>query len=233
VDMDTSTEEMPGPLIDLTTLLAEMSPYENRLSKLSGNELHDYPIGDALFLSHRFYAILSNYSRLPATDSTSHLSIPTTLLACSCFMTLTRIYSSIFGHLHGQLSQMLEAHSGHQSRSSAYPSIEADIHLYRGLRLRQLQSICICAGRDPAEKAVSMLLSSPGGSEGILGLPLDVRIVAISGAEAQGEQMSRLKGIGGEKTVLFEEGSMAVLTNDRLYKTMRKQAKQLRGKIEE
>ena len=232
-DMDTLTEERPGPLVDLTALLAEMSPYENRLSKLSGGELHNYPIGDALFFSHRFYAILSDYSHLPSTDSTSQLSTPTMLLALSCFMTLTRIYSPIFGHLHEQLSRTLEAHSAHESRSCAYPSMGADIHSYRGLRLSQLQPICLCAGWDPTKKAVSMLLSSLGGAEGWLGLPPDVRIMAIPGAEAQGEQTSRLKGIGGEKTVLFEEGSMATLTNGHLYKTVGKQAKELRGKIEE
>ena len=233
VDMDILTEERPGPLVDLTALLAGMSPYESRLSKLSGGELHNYPIGDALFFSHRFYAILSDYSHLPPSNSTSQLSTPTMLLALSCFMTLTRIYSPIFGYLHEQLSGMLEAHSAHESKNCAYPSMGADIHSYRGLRLSQLQPICLCANWDPTKKAVSMLLSSLGGAEGWLGLPPDVRIMAVSGTEAQGEQTSRLEGIGGEKTVLFEEGSMAALMNGRLYKTMEKQAKELRGKIEE
>ncbi|KAL9127161.1 MAG: hypothetical protein Q9217_003914 [Psora testacea] len=233
VDMDMSTEERPGPLVDLTALLAEMSLYEKRLSKLSGGELHNYPIGDALFFSHHFYAILSDYSHLPSAGSASPLSTPTMLLALSCFMTLTRIYSPIFGHLHEQLSRMLEAHSAHESRSCAYPSMGADIHSYRGLRLSQLQPICLCAGWDPTKKAVSMLLSSLGGAEVWLGLPPDVRIIAISGAEALGEQTSRLKGTGGKKTALFEDGSMAALTDGCLYKTVRKQAKELRRKIEE
>lgn len=233
VDLDMLTEERPGPLVDLTALLAEMSPYENLLSKLSGGELQNYPIGDALFFSHRFFAILSDHSHLSSTDSASQLSTPTMLLALSCFMTITRIYSSIFRHLHEQLSRMLEAHSAHESRGCAYSSTEADIHSYRGLRLSQLQPICLCAGWDPTKKAVSMLLSSLGGAEGWLGLPPDVRIMAISGEEAQDEQTTRLKGIGGEKTMLFEEGSMAALTNGRLYKTIRKQAKELRGKIME
>nr|UPX44698.1 hypothetical protein FAC7G5_09 [Penicillium fuscum] len=63
-----------------------------------------------------------------------------------------------------------------------------------------------------------MLLISLGGAEG---------------TEAQGERTSRLEGIGGEKMVLLEKGSMAALMNGRLYKTMEKQAKELRGKIEE
>ena len=230
VDMDILTEERPGPLVDLTALLAGMSPYESRLSKLSGGELHNYPIGDALFFSHRFYAILSEYNHL---DSTSQLSTPTMLLALSCFMTLIRIYSPIFRYLHEQLSGMLEAHSAHESKNCAYPSMGADIHSYRGLRLSQLQPICLCASWDPTKKAVSMLLSSLGGAEGWLGLPPDVRVMAVSGTEAQGEQTSRLEGNGGEKTVLFEECSMAALMNGRLYKTMEKQAKELRGKIEE
>ena len=78
-----------------------------------------------------------------------------------------------------------------------------------------------------------MLLSSLGGAEGWLGLRPDIRIMAIPGTEAQGKQTSRLKRVGGTKTVLFEEGTMAALTNGRLYKSMRKQAKVLRGNIEE
>lgn len=233
IDMEMLTEEKPGPLVDLTALLAEMSPYESRLSKLSGGERHDYPIGDALFFSHRFDAILLDYSHLPSTDSTSQLSTPIMLLALSCFMTLTRIYLPIFRHLHERLSRMLEARSAHESRSCAYPSTDADVHSYRGLRLSQLQPICLCAGWDPTKKAVSMLLSSLNSAEGWLGLPPDIRIMASSDAEAKGEQTPGLKGIGREKTALFEEGSMAALTNGRLYKTVRKQAKELRGKIEE
>ena len=233
VNMDVLSEERPGPLVDLTALLAGMSPYENRLSKLSGGELHNYPIGDALFFSHRFSAILSDYNHLPPKDATSHLSTPTMLLALSCFMTLTRIYSPIFAYLHEQLSQMLEAHSAHESRNCADPSIGADIHSYRGLRLSQLQPICLCANWDPTKKAVSMLLSSLGGAERWLGLPAEVTIRTIPGTGAPGERTSRSKGIGGQKTVLFEEGSMAALMNGRLYKTMEKQAKELRGKIGE
>lgn len=232
-DMDILTEERPSPLVDLTALLAEMSPYESRLLKLSGGGLHDYPIGDALFFSHRFYAILSDYSHLPSTDSTSLLSTPTMLLALSCFMTLTRIYLPIFAHLQENLSQMLEAHSAQQSRSCAYPSMGADIRSYRGLRLSQLQPICLCTGWDPTKKAVSMLLSSLGSAEEWLGLPPDVRIMAVSATKAPGEQTSRFKGSGGETMVLFEEGSMASLTNGHLYKTVGKQAKELRRKIED
>lgn len=233
VELDMLTEERPGPLVDLTALLAEMSPYENQLSKLSGGELHNYPIGDALFFSHRFYTILSDYSHLPCSDSTSQLSTPTMLLALSCFITLIRVYTLIFQYLLGQLSQVLEAHSAHESTSCAYPSMGADIHSYRGLRLSQLQPICLCSGWDPTKKAVSMLLSSLGGAEGWLGLPPDARIIAFSDAEAQGEQKARLKRAGGEKMMLFEEGSMAALTNGRLFKTLRKQAKELRERIEE
>ena len=144
VNMDVLSEERPGPLVDLTALLAGMSPYQNRLSKLSGGELHNYPIGDALFFSHRFSAILSDYNHLPPKDATSHLSTPTMLLALSCFTTLTWIYSPIFAYLHEQLSQMLEAHSAHKSRNCADPSIGADIHSYHRLRLSQLQPIYLC-----------------------------------------------------------------------------------------
>lgn len=128
-------------------------------------------IGRTVLGSVRFYAILSDYSHLHSTDSTSQLSTPTMLLALSCFMTLTRIYLPIFGHLHKQLSRRLEAYSAYESRGCAYPSIEPNVHSYRGLWLNQLQPICLCAGWDPMKKAVSMLLSSLGSAEGWLGLP--------------------------------------------------------------
>ena len=231
--MDTMDEERPGPLVDLTALLSKMSRYKNRLLKISGLELHDYPVGDALFLSHRFYTILPDYSQIASKDFTSSLSTPTMLLVLSCFMTLTRIYSPIFRHIHEQLSQRLEAHSAHQTRSCAYPPNGVDIHSYRGLRLSQLQPICICTGWDPIRKAVSMLLKSIGGAEEWLGLPPEVRVMALSDTRSQKEQTSRFTGNGGEKTTIFEEGSRAALTNGHLYKTIKKQAKELRGKIEE
>lgn len=78
-----------------------------------------------------------------------------------------------------------------------------------------------------------MLLSSLGSAEEWLGLPPDVRIMAVSATKAPGEQTSRFKGSGGETMVLFEEGSMASLTNGHLYKTVGKQAKELRRKIED
>ena len=232
-DMDMSTEERPGPLIDLTALLAEMSPHEDQLLSLSIEGLDDYPIGDALFFSHRFCAILSDYSHLPSTDSTSRLGTPTMLLALSCFMTLSKIYSQIFGHLQEQLSRLPEAHSAHESRTCEYQNKGAGIHSYRGLQLRQLEPICLCTGWDPTKKAVSMLLSSLGGAEEYLGLPLAIRIMSASGAKAQGKKMSKFRGAGGVKTVLFEEGPMAALTTGHLYKTVGKQAKELRGRIEE
>ena len=231
--IEMSTGERPGPLADLTALLAEMSPHEHRLLSLSIEKIDDYPIGDALYFSHRFCAILSDYSHLHSTESTSRLGTPTMLLALSCFMTLTKIYSQIFGHLQEQLSRIPEAPSAHEPRSCEYQCKGAGIHSYRGLQLRQLEPICICTGWDPTKKAVAMLLSSLGGAEEYLGLPPAVRIMAVSGAKAQEKKMSRFKGIGEEKTVLFGDGPMAALTTGHLYKTVGKQAKELRGRIEE
>lgn len=234
LDPGVSDEEKPGPLIELTALLAEMSPYENRVSKLSGVDFLNYPIGDVLFYSHRFYAILSASCHLRSTSSTSHWSTPAMLLALSCFITLTRIYSAIFEYLREQLSRMLSTRSVPECRSSGSRlAAAAEIDSYRGLRLSELQPICLCTSWDPTKKAVSMLLSSLGGAEGLLDLPTDVRIIPLPGGDNQGDQTSRSKGIGKGKPVLFEEGSMAALTNGHLYKTVRKQAKGLRETIEE
>lgn len=233
VDVDMSTVERPSPIVELTALLAEMPPYESQLSKLTGGELHNYPIGDALFLSSRFYAILSECSQLSPASAAAQLNTPTMLLALSCFMTLTRIYTLVFGHLYERLSRALEAHSGQGTRKCGHLAVGADVQSYRGLRLSQLQPICLCAGWDPTKKAVSMLLSSLGGAEGWLRLPSDVRIIAVNGADGQEEQTTTWQGVCREKTVLFEEGSMATLTNGRLHKTVRKQAKDLRTQVEE
>ena len=94
-----------------------------------------------------------------------------------------------------------------------------------------MQAIRLCASWNPTK--VVMLLSSLGGAGRWPGLPLAVKIIAISSIEAQRERTSRLEGIDGEKTVLLEEGSMAALMKGSLYKTIGKQAKGLRGKIEE
>jgi hypothetical protein len=235
VEVDMLAAEKPGPLVDLTALLAKISHYENQLCKLSGGELDNYPIGDALFLSQRFYAILSDYGHISPTDSSSHLDMPTKLLTLSCYMTMTRIYSSVFGYLHERLSQLPDVHSAHEASRPSHPFM-IDMHAYRGLRLGQLQPTCMCAGREPATRAknaVSMLLGSLGSAEGALGLPPDVRVVAIPRAEAQGKGAASPKGGGEERRVLFEEGLMVGLTNGRLYKTVREQARELRGKVDE
>lgn len=224
--------EKPGPLVELTSLLADMSPYENQLAKLNGSELDNYPIGDALFLSQRLYAILCDYGHPPHTDSSSHFDMPTMLLTLSCYMTLTRIYSAVFSYLQEQLPQLLNAHSAYKATRPSHP-FTSDLHAYRGLRLHQLRSISLCASWEPAKKAVSMLLGSLSGVEGMLGLPADVRVIATPRAEAQGDGAPSPPGSIGERTVLFEEGLIIALTNGRLYKNVRKQVRELRGKIEE
>ncbi|KAF2176514.1 hypothetical protein K469DRAFT_606991, partial [Zopfia rhizophila CBS 207.26] len=233
VGIDTPAEENSGPLVDLANLLAEMSPYERRLSRLSGGELYNYPIGDALFLSHHFHTILSAHSDLLRGDSVPPLSTPTILLVISCFMTLTRIYSFIFRHFNKQLSQILETRAAHSSRGCVPPSTEADFRSYRGLRLSQLQHICLCSKWDPTKKAVSMLLNLLSGAEELLGLPPDVKITSMPGTKPPRHQRSSLEENSGAKKALFEEDSLAVLRSSGLYKTVEVQAKELYKEIEE
>jgi hypothetical protein len=67
----------------------------------------------------------------------------------------------------------------------AHHQLGTDINLYRGLKLLQLHPICLCSSWDPMKKAVSVLLGTLRSAEGLLGLPLDLRIVDPSGIEGQ------------------------------------------------
>jgi hypothetical protein len=221
-EVDMFSEDRPDPLMHFIVLLTEMSSYEGQLSKLSGSTFHDYPIGDALFLSHRFYDILLDSSR-----NTS----PTFLLSVSCFTTLIRIYSAIFDHLREHILQMPEVQSTQHFADSAHPFLGADIHIYRGLKLRQLQPICLCSSWDPVKKAVSMLLDTLRSAEGLLGLPVDLRVVDPPGTEGDIEQTLAADTKGTEKIASVEEDSVDLLAHGSLYKTVKKQAEQLRGKI--
>lgn len=264
--------EKPGPLIDLTTLLAEMSHYENKLSKLpaagTAHDLDDYPIGDALFLSQRFHLIITEYASAsgqplilqptsppsslsptssassPSASSSSSHDTPTAhhppldmfLPTITCYLTLTRIYSSIFTFLLAHLSHPPPAHHSDVHSTSHLPPHPAHhnnnkkdrMHAYRGRRLGQLKETCLCAAWDPvprARNAVAMLLASLGGAEGVLALPADIRVVTTGmtrgggGGKEEGGERGRRRGLP------FEE-------DGRLYRAVREQVRELRGKVE-
>lgn len=226
MDMDVLYKERPSPAIDLTTILAEMCAYETRISKLADCPLHDYPVGDALFLSHRFHAtLLRTNNNASGNSSGYYANTPTMLLAFSCFMTLTRTYSVIFDFLLEQLSQMLCGQYTNQCADLPYGS---DIHLYRGLRLSQLQSLCLCSNWNPARKAVTMLLKSLRDTEGFLALPPNLRAVASDNVDKHEQSIPST----AENVSLFGESSMAMPTNDYLYRTMESQATRLKDQIE-
>lgn len=228
---DMFSEDRPDPLMHFVVLLNEMSSYEGRLSKLSGSMFYYYPIGDAIFLSHRFYDLLLDNNRNTSPDPTSRMGTPSFLLSVSCFITLARIYSAIFDHLCEYILQLPELQSAQHFADSSHPPLGADIHLYRGLKLCQLQPICLCSSWDPVKKAVSMLLDTLRSAEGLLGLPADLRIVDPLGTEGQIKQTWATDTKSTEKTALAEEDSADLLDHGSLYKTVKKQAMQLRGKI--
>ncbi|KAL8660729.1 MAG: hypothetical protein Q9202_006279 [Teloschistes flavicans] len=225
-DVDMLTEEKPSPLVDLTALLAEMSPYRIGCRKLPFANFAIIP--SATRSSSPIASVL--FYRDPAAVwpmiSPSGRAYQLYCSHFSHFITLTRLYSSIFGYIQEQVSRTLEAHITTVYQSCPSSLSLADINIYCGL-------LCVYGDWDPTKKAVSMLLSSLGGAEGELDLLLDVRIVKVADEDKQGESTSRSRGTGGDKTVLFEEGLMATLTNGHLNKTVRKQAKSLREKIEE
>ncbi|EGD86565.1 hypothetical protein H112_05067 [Trichophyton rubrum D6] len=235
MEMDMLMAEKPGPLVDLTALLAKMSHYESQLPKLPGGDLDNYPIGDALFLSQRFFTVLSEHNPVNSIGETSHLDMPTKLLTLSCYMTLTRILISVFGYLHGRLCQLQEANFQNDGMGHSVSSL-TDMHAYRGLRLGQIQPICACAGKESAtrvKKAVSMLLASLEGAEGRLGLPPDVRVIPDVQVDTNiGGGISTSPDQGDEMMVL-EDGLLVGLTNSRLHKVVREQARELREKVDE
>ncbi len=264
--------ENPGPLIDLTTLLAEMSHYENQLSKLppsgTAHDLDDYPIGDALFLSQRFHLIIAEYTSAsgqplilqPASPPTSLSSTSSTSSPCTssisshgtptahhppldmflptitCYLTLTRIYSSIFTFLLAHLSHPAAAHHSDMHSAGSLPPHPAHhnkkdrMHAYRGRRLGQLKETCLCAAWDPvprARNAVAMLLASLGGAEGVLALPADIRVVT-TGMIRGGGGGGGGKGEGSER----ERRGLPFEEDGRLYRAVREQVRELRGKVE-
>ncbi|KAI9154714.1 Trichosetin biosynthesis cluster transcription factor TF22 [Paramyrothecium foliicola] len=237
MDLDFFAMDRPQPLVDLTALLAELSQYENQLAKQgsSTREFEDFPIGDALFLSQRFYAIITE-----ADDSEHGSSSPKPsrldmlLPVVTCYMTLTRIFRSVFSCLLEYLSQsMAISHPDHDLSHQLTP----DMHAYRGLRLGQLRQTCMCASWDAAPRvrtAVSMLLSSFGGAESALGLPLDLRVVTgARGHYAKGKGAGARKTMDDRDRIFIEEGMMVELMNGLLYKPARDQARQLRGIVDE
>lgn len=239
-DMDKLTDDKSiSPLVDLSSLLAEMSSYGNRLLKLASWDRDNYPIGDAILLCQRFHTILFSYACSDASIAVHHKDMPTTLLMISCYMILTRIYSSVFGYLIEHIVRMRELHkSAHREPSPSlhYPFM-GDLHAYRGLSLSQLRPVCVCGGWEPEKKVLSMLCNSLGSVEGLLRLPPDARVIS------QGEQQ---KGENSDGTVcLLEEEEevdkpvMALpddrllidLSHEQLRNNMKEQAVNLREKI--
>ncbi|OJJ57243.1 hypothetical protein ASPSYDRAFT_47539 [Aspergillus sydowii CBS 593.65] len=227
----TEPAERPcGPLVDLASMLPIMSRYESQLHEYGG-ELTNYPIGDALFLSQRFHAVLSGHCHLPPSSTRVQMDMPTKLLTLSCYMTLTRIYSLIFGYMQRYLGNLPNTHALHDNGGPAGLFME-DIHAYRGLRLGQLQQTCLCVGCEAAtrtKKAVSMLLDALGNVEGALGLPSDGRVIIETSTDGVMTPNRNRR----DRTQLLDEGLMAGLINGRLHKTVREQVRELRAMIEE
>ncbi|KAI2472700.1 hypothetical protein F4781DRAFT_382642 [Annulohypoxylon bovei var. microspora] len=231
-------EKSTNPLVDLSSLLAEMSDYSNRLLKLASWDRDNYPIGDSVLLCQRFHTILFSHACSDTSAAAQNQDMPTTLLIISCYMILTEIYSSVFGYLIEHIVRMRELHtSAHKELSPSlhYPFL-GDMHAYRGLSLSQLRPVCVCGGWEPEKKVVSMLYNSLGGVEGLLGLPSDARVVS-QGEQEKGEDGSGASDTseedGREKltTVLFGDRLLLSLSHGHLYRNMKEQAQSLREKI--
>ncbi|KAI1205249.1 uncharacterized protein F4807DRAFT_444019 [Annulohypoxylon truncatum] len=236
-DIDKLTyENSANPLVDLSGLLAEMSSYGSQLLKLASWDRDNYPIGDAVLLCQRFHTILFGYAYSDATTAAQNKDMPTDLLIISCYLILTRIYSSIFGYLIEHIVRMRELHkSAHKELSPSlhYPFM-GDMHSYRGLSLSQLRPVCVCRGWEPEKKVLSMLCNSLGGVEGLLRLPLDARVIT------QGEQ-EKSEGRDGtndtqneeevEKPTMVLSELLLGSSHGHLCQDMKEQAQNLREKI--
>ncbi|KAI1117991.1 hypothetical protein F5Y14DRAFT_400730 [Nemania sp. NC0429] len=280
--------DRPDPMANLAELLAGIIHYETQLTNMPGVTFENYPIGEALFLSQRFHAVLSECSHRLASQNTESASccsssssttssasssvsspslpfeqnLPVMLLALSCYLTLIRVYWSIFENMYGQLSQISDAYFasdgspttvGTATACATNPNVLAtDMNAYRGLRLSQLQPFNTewdLARR--TKKAVALLLSLLGHVEKALGLPQDVRVVTANSSSATNSlmQMVRIQSStpptsSYETTItngctpetaaaVFEEGIAVALANGRLYKTVRENARQLRSRLDE
>ncbi|KAI0834359.1 hypothetical protein F5Y06DRAFT_157963 [Hypoxylon sp. FL0890] len=240
-DIDKLGDENPlNPLVDLSGLLSEMAHCGSRLVKLPDSDRDNYPIGDAVLISQRFYTILFSYASTDPSVCLQHQDMPTNLLIISCYMMLTGIYSSVFGYLMEHILKMREAHRlthSEPSLSLHYP-LMGDMHAYRGLSLSQLRPVCICGGWDPEKKVVSMLLNSLGGAEELLGLPPDARVVPqgtqTQGGEGSGSISSPEEDREEKRTVgLFGERLVLASSHGHLYKNLKEQAQSLREKVAE
>jgi len=228
LDAPVSATDRPGPLVDMSALLAEMSPYENRLRKMTGSDLHDYPIGDALFLAQRFHDIICAYNNTASGQTETDLSVLPNGLTHLCYRTMIQIYDAVFTFLHRNLSRSIDVQSSASDhKNMSHGATTADMHSYRGLRLNQLRSMCLCASWDPMRKAVSMLIASLKGAEGALSLSPDLRVITSVQLEGTGRPSSRAsRGI-------FEEDMSYSLNDGRLYPHVREQARKLRKRVKE
>ncbi|KAI0882954.1 uncharacterized protein GGS22DRAFT_180973 [Annulohypoxylon maeteangense] len=230
-------EKIANPLVDLSGLLAEMSSYGNRLHELASWDRDNYPIGDAVLLCQRFHTILFSYACSDATTAVQNKDMPTNLLIISCYIILTEIYSSVFGYIIEHIERMRELHkSAHKELAPSlnYPFM-GDIHAYRGLSLSQLRPVCVCGGWEPEKKVLSMLCNSLGGVEGLLGLPLEARV--ISQGEQEKSENNRDTNALEEDEVkkptigLPEDRLLVGFSHVHLCKKMKEQAQSLREKI--
>lgn len=222
-----------GELEGLSTLVAELFPYEKYISNSTKMDLQDYPIGDVISFSHRLSELVSTGSE---TEDFSHPHMPTTLLALSCYLTLTRTCLSVFTYLHNHLSQQMNEQHQHrpQDESSMTPRclMQEKANTFRGLRLHQLQLRCLCASWSPIKKAVVLLISALTSIENSLELPQDIRLITPSRNDLKTNEV-RVRGrreSSGSKSSLGETLIFA-LTKGQAFKTFRSQSRELRARV--
>ncbi|KAI0199933.1 hypothetical protein F4808DRAFT_430860 [Astrocystis sublimbata] len=161
--------------LELSTLLGEMHTYLHVLeayhasdNRNSEDALNDYPIGDALYLLRRFCEIQDRVreSDEPAIwpqNSVDTDMVAATLVTVTCYITMTRVLNTLYGHLEQYL-----ASTSPEPAAKSYMSTSG---YYRGMRLKELapfQSVCA-----RAREATGALLSGLKSMDLVISIPRD------------------------------------------------------------
>ncbi|EKG15181.1 hypothetical protein MPH_07628 [Macrophomina phaseolina MS6] len=139
-------------------------------------------------LSHHRHCQPSPPGSLPTPTSRSStaavMDTPTALLILNCYVSMIRIYSALFAHLHAHLRHPAPSHSSarhRHSRSTLHRRYSSGIP-DPALKFGELPPAPSDDVSLRAYTAVRLLLDALQRSEELLGLPADLRCASVSGA---------------------------------------------------
>lgn len=158
--------------LELSALLGEMQKYLQLLkvyyasdNRYPEDALNNYPIGEALYLLQRFCELQKRIGEVGHSptwpQNTIDPDMVASLVIVTCYITMTRILQTLFGHLKQYLTQM-----GPESMTRVRKSVTEHC---RGLRLGELTPANdVCA---QTREAVSTLLNALRVMDSAIGTP--------------------------------------------------------------